>query len=87
MLSEPRVQSAMKLQQRFLEACRELERDVYLGFDSGSNLIGVLELSDGRQAQIHVVMVTDENEFIDVDGPTGCADDLMVTSADFKPES
>lgn len=71
------------LQQRFLGACRELYKDVRRGFDSGTNLIGTLELSSGRTAQIHVTMVTDDNGFLDVDGPTGCGDDLVVSVKDF----
>lgn len=68
---------------RVQSASRSLLKDVGRGFDSGSELVGIVELRNGKQGQFHLWLVTDENEFIDSDGPTGCADDLIVTSADF----
>lgn len=74
----------MSLEQRFLAACRELYRGCKRGFDSGTNLVGIIDMPNGKPAQIHVTMVTDENEFIDPDGPTGCADDLECNVFDFR---
>ena len=73
-----------QLQQRFFRACRDLYRDAKRGFDSGTNLIGIIEMPNGKPAQLHVSIVTDEMEFIDVDKPTGCADDLVVQASDFQ---
>lgn len=76
----------VELKQRFLSACRNIYKDVKHGCDSGTNLIGVIDLDNGKVAQLHVAMVTDELEFIDPDGPTGCADDLIVSYQDFEPQ-
>lgn len=76
----------MSLEQRFLAACRELYRDCKRGFDSGTNLVGIIDLPGGKPAQIHVAMVTDENEFIDPDRSTGCADDLECNAFDLNGE-
>lgn len=72
------------IQQRFLAACRDLHRDCNRGFDSGTNLVGIIELPNGKPAQIHVTMVTDDLEFLDADSVTGCADDLECTVSDFE---
>lgn len=38
----------------------------------------------GVRHSLHLRMVSDENEFIDCDAPTGCGDDLMITSDDWR---
>lgn len=70
-----------KLQERFSAACKDLAKDIHRGFESGQNLIGVIELSDGRTAQLQLTMTTDELDFLDVDEPTGSADDLTFSEA------
>jgi hypothetical protein len=75
-----------KLHERFSIACRDLYRDVKGGFDSGTNLIGVMELPSGRMVQIHITFVTDEMDFLDADAVTGCADDLVISAKDMQPE-
>lgn len=75
------------LSQRFLAACRNLYDDCGMrGFNTGSNLVGIIDLPNGKAAQIHVTMVTDEYEFIDSDEPTGCADDLACNQFDFREQ-
>jgi len=73
-----------QLEERFRAACRSLVKDINRGFDSGAELIGIIELRNGNTAQVHVSLVSDENEFLDCDGPTGCADDLIITDADLR---
>ncbi len=72
---------ATKLQERFSAACKDIARDIHRGFESGRNLVGVIELSDGRTSQLQLTMTTDELDFLDVDEPTGCADDLTFSEA------
>jgi hypothetical protein len=74
----------MSMIERIRSAVQGLVKDVNGPFESGSELVGIIELSNGQAAQFHLTLTRDEYAFIDPDGPTGCADDLMVTLNEFK---
>lgn len=68
---------------RLQAACKVLHRDIRGSFCSGAELVGIIELHDGRHAQLQVRLTTEDEHLIDVDAPTGCGDDLVITAADF----
>lgn len=68
---------------RLQVASRSLFWSVGGVFEAGTELVGIIELRNGKQGQFHLTLVSDENEFLDSDAPTGCADDLIITPADF----
>lgn len=57
--------------------------DSFVYIEHAAQQVRIIELPRGM-AQFHLTLVTDEDEFLDVDEPTGCTDDLMVTVKEFE---
>lgn len=75
-----------KFNSRIQTACKSLYKGIGgpMGlWESGSELIGVIELRNGKRGQFQLTLTTDENDFLDEDGPTGCGDDLIINVSDF----
>lgn len=81
---EPELQASPELNayiSRLRSASRSLFKSVggpFALWEAGTELVGVIELRNGKQGQFHLTLVSDENEFLD-----GDVRDLVVTPTDF----
>lgn len=76
----------MSVLERIKVSAKSLIKDVgnrAMPWESGTELVGIIELPTGT-AQFHLTLTRDDMDFLDVDKPTGCADDLVATADEFK---
>lgn len=74
-----------RFEDRVNRACKSLyTRSGIHECGTDSELVGIVQLDNGQSGQFHVTLTFNEDDFLDVDEPTGCGDDLIITPKDFE---